>query len=122
MGEKENLLDLSSELKKQKGKMVLFSVIDDKRIEPVADSVYFDPNSSLSFESIKDLKRFIASNQRWAFERFLGEEYDLSSFSWEEIDQHDLFDEHFEKFALSRLGLYKSYSRGHQLHIEWWNQ
>lgn len=122
VSEKESLSELRNELESRNGRVVLFAVVNYKQIEVAEDScadvTYFDPDDSTELHSLEALKAYVRSGQRWAFEHFLGEENcDVESFSWDEIDEDDYYDEYFDKFAIERLGFYKTYSELHAYEV-----
>lgn len=120
--EKEILSGLKTEIESRNGKTVLFAVVNYKKIEVAEDSgadvTYLDPDSSTELSSLEELQAFVRNSQRWSFERFLDDEHcDVESFSWDSCSEDDYYDEYFDKFAVERLGFYKTYSELHAYEV-----
>jgi hypothetical protein len=101
------LFDLKNELRSELKHPSLYVVVNYKKVE-VPELVngtvaYLDSESSLSFNSLIEIKKFIQASQRWNFERFLADEDLLEDFKWDNIESEGEYDNLFEKFIITVL-------------------
>ncbi|MBP1308984.1 hypothetical protein JOD82_002004 [Paenibacillus sp. 1182] len=107
------LADLQTEIKGHSDNPRLYVVVTYEQIQVDKHEnrkcTYFDPESSITLDSLEEIKKFVKNNQRWHFERFMDEQGLSPSFAWHRADD-PAFCSYFEKFMISKLNFCKKFN------------